>query len=202
MFPISHTDDFSDIQNHFLPRITVVGHIIQKPKILGDGTVVFPVNCLAFVRGDMEASTVIGSIAPAKCWSTGPPVPDAFSPVHISGPLDCLDKKTLLPVIIVEDITLDIGDREIAELANTARIKNTIDFIESYVNSPITGPPPFKVAEEFFKLIPDEQYKYGNSNASIKSVPPYPNLMPYPLSILGNPPALKLQREYEPFPEK
>jgi len=61
--------------------------------------------------------------------------PEEYSPVHITGPIDCLDTRTHLPVIIVEDITVDIGDRRIAELANEARVENSHAFVEAYVTT-------------------------------------------------------------------
>ena len=71
---------------------------------------------------------------PSRCWNNAPPIPQNFSPVHITGPIDCLDKRTRLPVIIVEDLTLQVGDSRLGELADRARIQNTRTFLDNYLN--------------------------------------------------------------------
>ncbi|KIJ55051.1 hypothetical protein M422DRAFT_241135 [Sphaerobolus stellatus SS14] len=142
-----------------LPRVTVVGHVIQEPQILDDGTCLFPVNAVTYVRGEMEAATFITSITPSACWDNHPPAPKAFSAVHITGPIDCVDKRTLLPVITVKDLTLQIGDPRLAELADR--------------NSEILPTAPYN-------LTADTVHPYLPSTAAVSSIPSYPNPPPVP----------------------
>ena len=59
--------------------------------------------------------------------------------MHITGHLDHIDGRTLLPVIVVEDLTLQIADPVLAELANQARLKNAQDFLETYLTHSPAG---------------------------------------------------------------
>jgi hypothetical protein len=61
---------------------------------------------------------------PSKQWPVGPPVPLPQSPIHVTGPFQCIDHNTRLPVLIVEDLTFNVGDRRVAELMNEARLAN------------------------------------------------------------------------------
>ena len=47
MWAIEHSNDFNDMSHCSLPRITGVGHVIQDPQIMDDGTVLFPLNAMA-----------------------------------------------------------------------------------------------------------------------------------------------------------
>ncbi|KIJ24808.1 hypothetical protein M422DRAFT_274329 [Sphaerobolus stellatus SS14] len=164
LFPYPSVEMGSNpILNQYLPRITVAGHVVQEPQYLTDGTCLFPVNAVTYVREQMQAAIFIASIVPSKCWDNRPPCPKAYSPVHITDPLDCIDRRTLLPVIVVEDLTLQAGDHRLAALANKAH--HSIIFPESP-----------------YHLIPDQSHQYIPSTASLSSIPPYPNPLPLPIS--------------------
>jgi len=63
-WPIGRTTDSTGMTGYLLPRVTVVGHAIQDPQILDDGTILFPVNALAYVRDDMEVATFMYANSP------------------------------------------------------------------------------------------------------------------------------------------
>ncbi|KIJ29376.1 hypothetical protein M422DRAFT_269213 [Sphaerobolus stellatus SS14] len=161
------------ILNQYLLRITVAGHVVQEPQHLTDGTCLFPVNAVTYVREQMQAATLM-------CWDNRPPCPKAYSPVHITDPLDCIDRRTLLPVIVVEDLTLQVGDHRLAALANNARIETTRIFLEEYTTK---SPHDHSIIipESPYHLIPDQSHQYIPSTASLSSIPPYPNPPPLPI---------------------
>jgi len=54
MFPFGKGDS---IENHPLPRVTIVGHVIQCPITLKHRGVGFPVNALTYIRDKFKHTT-------------------------------------------------------------------------------------------------------------------------------------------------
>ncbi|KIJ40832.1 hypothetical protein M422DRAFT_256274 [Sphaerobolus stellatus SS14] len=129
------------------PRVTISGHVHLSIK-MDSGTVLFHLKAFAYVSGLYQLSSAIGAIVPNKRWPNGPPIPKPFSPVHITGPIDCIDSVTGFPVVTVEDFTPEIGNRK-AEIPNYR-----------------SG------------LLPDLKFSYRTSTASLASIIPSHGLWP------------------------
>ncbi|KIJ24034.1 hypothetical protein M422DRAFT_56576 [Sphaerobolus stellatus SS14] len=104
----------------FRSRISMIGHVLRGPTRSMTGTVLFPINSVAYVRDFLQVSTVIASIVPNNRWPGGVPSPKVNSPIHVSGPIDCIDDNTKLPVITVEELILEVGNHKLGELAYEA----------------------------------------------------------------------------------
>ncbi|KIJ48686.1 hypothetical protein M422DRAFT_247547 [Sphaerobolus stellatus SS14] len=95
---------------------------------------------------DIRHSAVI---PPGVHWPKGPPIPKLHSPVHFIGILECIEKVIITPVIMVEEITLEIGNQKIRTLSTPA-----FDMLN--------GTMP--------KISPDLEYQYEPSSASLGAV--------------------------------
>ncbi|KIJ32883.1 hypothetical protein M422DRAFT_265218 [Sphaerobolus stellatus SS14] len=122
-----------------------------------------------------QVSTIIASIVPNNRWPRGPPSPKPNSPVHVMGPIDCIDANTKLPVVTVEELTLEVGNRKLAEIANLARLRKAYQEVRSR-----SMPPNFGDLLPH-ELAADVGYPYQSSSVSLASTPSLPNSWPIPL---------------------
>ena len=132
-----------------LLRITVVSHVIQDPQIMDDSTVLFPISAMAFIHDDTKIATFMWESlsysyyvslsclsiwninCSHRCWCYYIPIPTYGMLILVTGLVNCIDMNNHLPIMVVEDLTPDIGDCHITVLANNARLKDTMKFIES-----------------------------------------------------------------------
>ncbi|KIJ23479.1 hypothetical protein M422DRAFT_275925 [Sphaerobolus stellatus SS14] len=160
----------------FQPRVVISGFIFQETEVLDDGTKLIFINAMGFVREGYQVLTVIGSMAIGNRWPTGPPTPKLYSPVHITGFFDCIDNFSLTPVIIIEELTLEVGNKRVTELINQARIEGKFSKFHRTEHS--ASRQAFETNVDF-----DFSWGYAESRASLASIPafhtPYPT--PFPL---------------------
>jgi hypothetical protein len=60
------------------------------------------------------------STSAAVTWSCA--TPKAYSPIHVTGVIQCIDINLNMPIVTVEQITPELGNRNTGELANQARL--------------------------------------------------------------------------------
>ncbi|KIJ44871.1 hypothetical protein M422DRAFT_251494 [Sphaerobolus stellatus SS14] len=155
----------------FSPRVTIAGHVLQDVQELSDGTKLIIINAMDFVRDYHQVVTVIAAMTPNNRWPIKPPTPKKNSPIRITGFIDCIDNQSRLPVITIEELTLELGNKRVAELANHARIERLL--LKRKIHTT-------RETETVMELImADKYWKYTASTASLSSIPPYGN--PYPL---------------------
>ncbi|KIJ32934.1 hypothetical protein M422DRAFT_265275 [Sphaerobolus stellatus SS14] len=94
-------------------------------------------------------------------WPITPPTPKLHSPVHITGFIDCIDKFSLIPVIMVEELTLEIGNNRVTELINQARLESV------GLKDPVSHQPFHTHLNYNFS------WKHQPSTASLSSIPSY-----------------------------
>ncbi|KIJ42583.1 hypothetical protein M422DRAFT_48192 [Sphaerobolus stellatus SS14] len=137
-------------------------------------------------------------MAPNDRWPITPPTPKAHSPIHITGFIDCIDSKSGLPVITIEDLTLEIGNRRVTELANMARIQAVM----------LRHPHQQHITEagEIAPIEVDAEWRYPNSMVSLSSVTPHSTAYPIPFPLLppscapGEPRPIDTGYHYPEFP--
>ncbi|KIJ46779.1 hypothetical protein M422DRAFT_249510 [Sphaerobolus stellatus SS14] len=105
--------------NLFIPRFTIIGYVIGHPSDK-DHAVMFTVTSISYVFGSYQSVTVIAVIVPGVHWPKGPPIPKPQSPVHIMGTLQRIEKASGTPIILVDDMTLEIGNVKIRNLSTQA----------------------------------------------------------------------------------
>ncbi|KIJ23692.1 hypothetical protein M422DRAFT_275676 [Sphaerobolus stellatus SS14] len=160
----------------FSPRITISGHVIQEVQQLRNGTKLVLINSMGFVRDHFQTLTVFGAMAPNDRWPIAPPTPKPNSAIHITGFIDCIDNMNGIPVITIEDLTLEIGNRRVAELANTARIQQAMNTNQQEGPAMIEG--------DITPIQADRSWRYEESRVSLSSVPPYSTPYPIPFPLL------------------
>ncbi|KIJ55904.1 hypothetical protein M422DRAFT_239066 [Sphaerobolus stellatus SS14] len=162
----------------FPPRVTVAGHIIQDTHEFDDGTQIIFINTIGYVQDYFQVLTVIGAMAMGDSWPPPPPSPKLHSPVHITGIIDCIDRKGFIPVIAIEELSHELGNHRVAELANHARI----------ARAKLIGRPLFP---ETAPIEFDPAWCYFDARLSISSIPdytnPYPTPFPYNGPLWGEP---------------
>ncbi|KIJ37855.1 hypothetical protein M422DRAFT_259463 [Sphaerobolus stellatus SS14] len=117
LIPLPYTiSDGPSHRNLYIPRFTIIGHVIGRPSIKNHA-VMFTATSISYVFGCFQIVTVIAVIPPGVHWPKGPPIPKPHSPVHFIGILERIEKVTRTPVILVEEITLEIGNQKIRTLS-------------------------------------------------------------------------------------
>ncbi|KIJ42586.1 hypothetical protein M422DRAFT_254367 [Sphaerobolus stellatus SS14] len=159
----------------FTPRVTIAGHVLQDVQQLSNGTKLIVLNTMDFVRDYHQVVTVIAAMAPNNRWPIEPPTPKRHIPIRIPGFIDCIDNKWHLPVIIVEELTLELGNKRVAELANHARIERLLILCKAH--------PARETETAMEPIMADKDWIYATSAASLSSIPPYgsPYPLPFPL---------------------
>ncbi|KIJ23516.1 hypothetical protein M422DRAFT_247383 [Sphaerobolus stellatus SS14] len=170
----------SVILRAFQPRVVISGFIFQKTEVLDDGTKLIFINAMAHIRDYYQVLTVIGSMAVNNRWPAKPPTPKLYSSVHISGFLDCIDTFSLIPVVVIEEITLEVGNKRVADLINQARFENSLSKFHRPADS--TSRMPFQSEVDF-----DFSWGYAESRVSLSSVPSYQTPYPTPFPLDGTP---------------
>ncbi|KIJ32904.1 hypothetical protein M422DRAFT_265243 [Sphaerobolus stellatus SS14] len=100
----------------FSPRVTIAGHVLQDVQELSDGTKLIIMNTMDFVRDYHQVVTVIAAMTPNNCWPIKPPTPKKNSPIRITGFIDCIDNQSRLPVVTIEELTLNLGTNVLLNL--------------------------------------------------------------------------------------
>ncbi|KIJ48380.1 hypothetical protein M422DRAFT_45364 [Sphaerobolus stellatus SS14] len=175
-----------DLLTGFVPRISVLGHVIGTPTLTPNGTVLFGVNSTAYVRDWVQVATVIGAIPRSAHWPVGPPSPKPWSPIYITGPIESIDNNTLLPVVTIEDVTFEAGNHSWGQIANDARLR--LSYHGAMLPNNITY-------SNFVSVHASHDHEYHPSSASYASVPRFPLTYPLPLET-----PIRSERELGPVP--
>ncbi|KIJ23517.1 hypothetical protein M422DRAFT_275890 [Sphaerobolus stellatus SS14] len=161
----------------FQPRVVISGYIFQETEELANGTKLIFVNGMGFVGEHYNVLAVVGAMVANKRWPVQPPTPKLYSPVQMTGFIDGIDSCNDLPIIAVEDITLEIGNKLVAEKINQARIELALIKYRLPVSQ-----RPFHTDVEY-----DYTWAYAASRASLASVPSYDTSYPLPFPLQASP---------------
>ncbi|KIJ41800.1 hypothetical protein M422DRAFT_255114 [Sphaerobolus stellatus SS14] len=173
-------------------------YITQETELLKDGTKLIFINAMGHVREYQQVITVIGSMVANTRWPALtklpiPPTPKLHSPMHITGFIDCLDEFSLIPVITIEELTLEVGNNRVAELINQARL----DSIRSNIGRDPASQQTFQTHIEF-----NDTWRFQPSTASLSSVPAYNTPYPRPFPLDGVPYWLPRPADVEYLPPR
>ncbi|KIJ32920.1 hypothetical protein M422DRAFT_265260 [Sphaerobolus stellatus SS14] len=163
----------------FRPRVVISGYICQETEVLENGTNIIFVNAMGFAREHYNVVTVLGAMVANLRWPIQPPTPKIYSPVQITGFIDCIDTFNQLPVITVEDITLEVGNKIVAEKVNQARVDLALICYHKRSAFPVAR-RPFHRDIEF-----NYSWAYSGSYASLSSIPSYNTPYPQPFPLDG-----------------
>ncbi|KIJ37660.1 hypothetical protein M422DRAFT_259754 [Sphaerobolus stellatus SS14] len=191
-----HHSITSTILQAFTPRVSIPGYITQETELLKDGTKLIFINAMGHVREYQQVITRINGCQHQVASSheiTNTANTEIHSPVHITGFIDCLDEFSLIPVITIEELTLEVGNNRVAELINQARL----DSIRSNIGRDPASQQTFQTHIEF-----NDMWRFQPSTASLSSVPAYNTPYPRPFPLDGVPYWLPRPADVEYLPPR